>query len=968
MFPEFSFYLDCITRLIYVVTDEEDRFLTQLRDGLRRDNRVANARVYNAAFGLIPLLDLIEDWTKKEHKIDKDTLNIQDALTAIYKDEASPQRKYYVITDPDRWLQDQHVQRRILNILHQVHNDSGTAKILICVGSRRYIPEKLARYTEVVHDTGFTADEILKLVCETCAELEVPAPDHPEEMFRGLTSFEVQSALIQGYKRDKLQDDKELARYKFRQLRKTDLVQYVDTSKNSFAEVGGAGRFKKWAEMTKAAWTPEGRAFGLEPPKGVLAVGIWGTGKSLTIKALGSAWGLPVIQLELGKLRTSELGGTEGNMYRALRIVESMSPCVTGETLVTLADGSQRPILELWEDVDANLCDLEVMCWDERRLRVATTSVKVITRRVSEALRIEASHGFYLQATPNHQHYVLRGGMPEWVRTDELNPGDMLAVPLAVHSGNNDLTRFHPQGMRQHTRGDGAMEFRRGGGGYRDAVVSRLPAEWSPQLGWLLGVIEGDGYISRGSDSIGLTNTDSRLLDRFETILADKFGVTCRRHLAEPKALPNLPGLSPGSEFKPCWHSVVANQLVAETLRKARAEILNAPPAVRSAFLAGWIDADGCIGSQRVTLTVKHPMMWHQRCTLGRQLIQSLGIVPSKFDMPNMEITGSRAVQLSRIVGEYLVSKGAKASVVTSSEIGFDRDSGFACGQVVQSLRKTSGVKFSELPVPASTCWNHENGRSLVSERHLEQYVDAFGKGTDLERLFCAECRWVTIKEIVGIGEQPVYDLVCEGEDTHSFFANGLVTHNCLVWVDEAEKSLAGSHSSSHTDAGTTSRSIGIFSTWLQETKLPVCLAMTANSLKTLPVEFVNRMDDRWFFDLPSIEDRIDILKIHIAKRGQDYKRFDLAALAEKAKLMVGREIEQAIKSALTASFHAKKRALDEGILFSELERKPRIVKTMVAEINETLDWIGFDPDVDDGIRAKFAADPAGRDRKFSVS
>jgi SpoVK/Ycf46/Vps4 family AAA+-type ATPase len=143
---------------------------------------------------------------------------------------------------------------------------------------------------------------------------------------------------------------------------------------------------------------------------------------------------------------------------------------------------------------------------------------------------------------------------------------------------------------------------------------------------------------------------------------------------------------------------------------------------------------------------------------------------------------------------------------------------------------------------------------------------------------------------------------------------------------------------------------------------------MTANSLKTLPVEFVNRMDDRWFFDLPSIEDRIDILKIHIAKRGQDYKRFDLAALAEKAKLMVGREIEQAIKSALTASFHAKKRALDEGILFSELERKPRIVKTMVAEINETLDWIGFDPDVDDGIRAKFAADPAGRDRKFSVS
>jgi len=516
MLPEFSFYLHCITRLIYVVTDEEDRFLNQLKEGLRRDNKVANVRVYNAAFGLIPLLDLIDDWKRKEHKIDKDTINIQDALTAIYKDEASPQRKYYVITDPERWLQDQHVQRRLLNILHQVHNDSGTAKIIICVGSRRYIPEKLQRYTEVVHDTGLTADEILKVVSDTCGELEVPLPENPEGIFRGLTSFEVQSALIQGYKRDSLRDRDELARYKFRQLRKTDLVHYVDTSKYSFEQVGGVSRFKKWVQMAKATWTPEGQAFGLEPPKGVLAVGVWGTGKSLSIKALGNAWGLPVIQLEMGKLRTAEVGGSEANMYRALRIIESMAPCI--------------------------------------------------------------------------------------------------------------------------------------------------------------------------------------------------------------------------------------------------------------------------------------------------------------------------------------------------------------------------------------------------------------------------------------------------------------------VWVDEAEKSFAGSHSSSQTDAGTTSRSIGILSTWLQETKAPVCLAMTANSLKTLPVEFVNRTDDRWFFDLPSCEDRVDILKIHLAKRGQDTRGFDLAALADKAKLMVGREIEQAIKSALTASFDARKRGLDEGILLRELGRKPRIVKTMVTEINETLDWIGFDPEIDDGIRARFAADPSGNDRKFSVT
>jgi SpoVK/Ycf46/Vps4 family AAA+-type ATPase len=188
----------------------------------------------------------------------------------------------------------------------------------------------------------------------------------------------------------------------------------------------------------------------------------------------------------------------------------------------------------------------------------------------------------------------------------------------------------------------------------------------------------------------------------------------------------------------------------------------------------------------------------------------------------------------------------------------------------------------------------------------------------------------------------------------------------CIVWIDEAEKSLAGGQSSAHTDAGTTSRTIGILSTWMQETSVPACMAMTANSLTTLPVEFVNRMDERWFFDLPSVEDRIDIIKIHLQKRKQDPKQFDLRLLAETADQMVGREIEQCIKSSLTLSFDLGR--LDTEILLRELERKPRIVHTMADEIKQTLEWVGFDAKVDDGVRARFAADPRGQDRKFTMS
>jgi AAA+ superfamily predicted ATPase len=242
----------------------------------------------------------------------------------------------------------------------------------------------------------------------------------------------------------------------------------------------------------------------------------------------------------------------------------------------------------------------------------------------------------------------------------------------------------------------------------------------------------------------------------------------------------------------------------------------------------------------------------------------------------------------------------------------------------------------------------------------MRNYIDRFGAAADdtLRRIFDADCRWVQIRGIEPIGMSIVYDLACGGEDTHSFFANGLVTHNCLVWIDEAEKSLSGGASSAQSDAGTTSRTIGILSTWLQETDAKVCLAMTANSLKTLPVEFVNRMDERFFFDMPTEEDRVDILKIHLRKAGQTPDDFDLAMLSEKAAGMVGREMEQAIGAAMVESFDKGKAALDEKLLANELAHKPRIIRTMTDDVREILEWVGWDNELGDGVRARFASNP----------
>lgn len=517
-YQDLRFLLRAFTRLILFQTYEEDRFLK----GLKEIIKSGSCKVFNPAFGLQDIDTVIADWKLRKSPENKSQFDINQVLDSIYKEDPKGESAVYVILDAERFLKDAQDQnsmahRRLLNIAHQVHNDEKMVKTIIFVSHRRVIPEKLSRYFEVVVDRGLTEKDVIEVVSGPAKSLGIPVPKDPYKLFRGMTAWEVESAIAQSviHTRDKSGkgnqsiDPPFIMECRRKSLRKTDLLSYVDTKEFSFDQVGGAQRFKDWCERAKASRTDAGRKFGLKPPKGVLAVGVWGCGKSLSVKAMGQSWGIPVVAMEMGKFRSGQVGQSESNVYQAINLIESI----------------------------------------------------------------------------------------------------------------------------------------------------------------------GD----------------------------------------------------------------------------------------------------------------------------------------------------------------------------------------------------------------------------------------------------------------------------------------------CIVWIDEAEKSLSGGQSSAATDSGTTSRMIGILSTWLQETSAPVTLALTANTLSTLPVEFVNRMDERFFFDLPGLKERTEIIKIHVARLGRDPKKYDLAALSEKADMLVGREIVQAVEAALRDSFHAKKADLDEGILATALEKKPRISRTMVDEIQSLIQWVGYDPVSDDGIRARYANPPTKR-------
>ncbi len=145
-----------------------------------------------------------------------------------------------------------------------------------------------------------------------------------------------------------------------------------------------------------------------------------------------------------------------------------------------------------------------------------------------------------------------------------------------------------------------------------------------------------------------------------------------------------------------------------------------------------------------------------------------------------------------------------------------------------------------------------------------------------------------------------------------------------ILWIDEIEKGLSGLGCNS--DSGVSSRVFGQFLTWMQEKEAPVFVIATANNINTLPPELLRkgRFDEIFFVDLPTLEERKEIFKLHLEKRLKDK---DVASeiikvknicsiLAEKTEGFIGSEIEQVIISSLCDAFFENR-----PLLFEDLEK-----------------------------------------------
>ncbi|MGN6556374.1 MAG: AAA family ATPase, partial [Verrucomicrobiota bacterium] len=158
----------------------------------------------------------------------------------------------------------------------------------------------------------------------------------------------------------------------------------------------------------------------------------------------------------------------------------------------------------------------------------------------------------------------------------------------------------------------------------------------------------------------------------------------------------------------------------------------------------------------------------------------------------------------------------------------------------------------------------------------------------------------------------------------------------CVLWMDEIEKGLAADGN----DDGLSRRVLGTLLTWMSERKKPVFLVATANDITQLPPEFVRkgRFDEIFFVDLPSDQNRRDILGIHLRKRQFDPAHFDLPALVAATKGFSGSEIEQAIVSAMYTA-HAQSREIAQEDLLAEIRQTRPLSVVMAEKVQEIRAW-----------------------------
>jgi SpoVK/Ycf46/Vps4 family AAA+-type ATPase len=237
----------------------------------------------------------------------------------------------FVLRDFHRFLDDFQVARKLRNLSRHLRT---SRKTLIMLAPTLRIPVDLAEEVTVVDLAPPTPEEIDaeldSLLQEVPVRLSPGSRDALVKACQGLMTTRIRLALARAVATYSRLDERAIPlmlEEKKQRIRRTEVLEFWPATE-TLDDIGGLDLLKAWLEQRAAAFTAEARQYGLPNPRGILLVGIQGTGKSLSAKATASLWQLPLLRLDIGRLMGGLVGESEAKTREMIRIAEAMAPCV----------------------------------------------------------------------------------------------------------------------------------------------------------------------------------------------------------------------------------------------------------------------------------------------------------------------------------------------------------------------------------------------------------------------------------------------------------------------------------------------------------------------------------------------------------------------------------------------------------------------------------------------------------------
>jgi len=300
---------------LYLVSPEEQRVEAEM-------HQIAQDLQYGLVFW--SAVDGLVDTSKKS------TTPANDPLEALIAIQELREKTIVLLRDFHLFLADPNpiLIRQLKDVLQAAKTKN---KTLIILGCRLCLPPELEREITVIEFAlpgKQQLNQVLDGIIES-AELKGVEGEQRDKILdaaSGLTTIEAENAFALSVVESKCIDPAIVAREKAQAVKKNGLLEIIETKEN-LDSVGGLDVLKEWLLKRRHAFNQRAIDYGLPTPKGLLIIGIPGTGKSLTAKATAKVFGVPLLKLDAGRIFAGLVGQSESNLRAVIQTAEAIAPC-----------------------------------------------------------------------------------------------------------------------------------------------------------------------------------------------------------------------------------------------------------------------------------------------------------------------------------------------------------------------------------------------------------------------------------------------------------------------------------------------------------------------------------------------------------------------------------------------------------------------------------------------------------------